>query len=73
MDPTDRVYASQSFLQNIAEFRRGKVEMGNSLEEFIRNTQQYEALVVKEQIELLRQRKYQPVASMYLYYWSDIT
>ena len=53
------------------QFRRGKVEMGNSLEEFIRNTQQYEALVVKEQIELLRQRKYQPVASMYLYYWSD--
>lgn len=45
--------------------------MGNSLEEFIHNTQKYEALVVKEQIELLRQKKYQPVASMYLYYWSD--
>lgn len=53
------------------QFRRGKVEMGNSLEEFIHNTQKYEAIVVKEQIEFLRQRKYQPVASMYLYYWSD--
>ncbi|HIU77610.1 MAG TPA: hypothetical protein IAC62_17110 [Candidatus Pelethocola excrementipullorum] len=53
------------------QFRRAKVEMGDSLEEFIHNTQKYEALVVKEQIEFLRQRKYQPVASMFLYYWSD--
>lgn len=53
------------------QFRRAKVEMGNSLEEFIENTQIYEANVVKEQIEFLRQRKYQPVASMFLYYWSD--
>ena len=53
------------------QFRRAKVEMGNSLEEFIQNTQVYEARVVKEQIEFLRQRKYQPVASMFLYYWSD--
>lgn len=45
--------------------------MGSSLEEFIDNYQSYEALVVKEQIEFFRQRKYQPVASMYLYYWSD--
>src|SRR4029079_5109384 len=28
-------------------------------------------LVVKEQIEYLRQRKWRPIASMYLYYWSD--
>ena len=28
-------------------------------------------MVVKEQIEVLRQRKYKPVASMFLYYWSD--
>jgi beta-mannosidase len=54
-------------------FKFGKVEMGNSLEEFINNTQEYEAKVVKEQIEALRQRKYQPVSSMYLYYWSDPT
>lgn len=33
------------------QFRRAKVEMGNSLEEFIENTQIYEANVVKEQIE----------------------
>lgn len=53
------------------QFKRGKVEMGSSLEEFIHNTQAYEALVIKEQIEILRQRKYKPVASMFLYYWSD--
>lgn len=52
-------------------FRVAGVEMGDSLEEFIDNTQTYEAKVVKEQIEFLRQRKYQPVGSMYLYYWSD--
>ncbi len=45
--------------------------MGNSLQEFIDNTQAYEAKVVKEQIEMLRQRKYDPVGSTYLYYWSD--
>jgi len=53
------------------QFKRAKVEMGSSLEEFIHNTQAYEALVVKEQIEILRQRKYRPVSTMYLYYWSD--
>ncbi len=53
------------------QFRRGKTELGTSLEEFIDITQEYEALVVKEQIELLRQKKYAPVCDMYLYYWSD--
>ena len=53
------------------QFMRAGVEMGSSLEEFIDNTQVAEALFVKEQIEALRQRKYLPVASMYLYYWSD--
>ena len=52
-------------------FKFAKVKMGNSLEEFIDNTQEYEARVVKEQIEAIRQRKYSPVGSMYLYYWSD--
>jgi beta-mannosidase len=52
-------------------FKFGKVKMGNSLEEFINNSQEYEAKVVKEQIEACRQRKYQPISSMYLYYWSD--
>jgi beta-mannosidase len=52
-------------------FGFAKIEMGNSLVEFIDNSQSYEAKVIKEQIELFRQRKYQPVASMYLYYWND--
>ena len=52
-------------------FKFGKVELGNSLEEFIENTQDYEANAVKDQIEFLRQRKYYPVSTMYLYYWSD--
>ena len=52
-------------------FKFAKVDMGNSLEEFINNYQEYEAKVVKEQIEAVRQRKYRPVGSMYLYYWSD--
>ena len=57
------------FYDNLFKF--GKVEMGNSLEEFIFNAQSYEAKVVKEQIEVCRQRKYRPIGSMYLYYWSD--
>ena len=52
-------------------FKFGKVKLGDSLEEFIENTQDYEANAVKEQIEFLRQRKYYPVSTMYLYYWSD--
>ena len=52
-------------------FEYAKVELGNSLEEFIENTQEYEAVSVKEQIEFLRMKKYDPVSSMYLYYWSD--
>src|SRR5262245_24665020 len=45
--------------------------MTETLEEFIHAYQAYEALVVKEQIEFLRQRKYRPIASMFHYYWSD--
>ena len=52
-------------------FKFGKVELGNSLDEFIENTQDYEAESVKDQIEFLRQKKYAPVSTMYLYYWSD--
>ena len=58
------------FFYNLA-FNFAKVQMKDTLEEFIDAYQAYEALVVKEQIEYLRQRKYRPVASMYLYYWSD--
>jgi len=52
-------------------FGFAKIEMKETLDEFIDAYQRYEALVVKEQIEYLRQRKYRPIASMYLYYWSD--
>lgn len=52
-------------------FNFAKVQMTDTLDEFIDAYQAYEALVVKEQIEYLRQRKYRPIASMYLYYWSD--
>jgi len=52
-------------------FGFAKVPMRESLDEFIDEYQRYEAQVVKEQIEFLRQRKYRPIASMYHYYWSD--
>jgi beta-mannosidase len=52
-------------------FGFAKVPMTETLDELIDAYQAYEALVVKEQIEYLRQRKYRPVASMYHYYWSD--
>jgi beta-mannosidase len=52
-------------------FGFAKVEMKDTLEAFIEAYQAYEALVVKEQVEYLRQRKYQPIASMFHYYWSD--
>jgi beta-mannosidase len=52
-------------------FGFAKVPMRETLDEFIDEYQRYEALVVKEQIEYLRQRKYRPIASMYHYYWSD--
>lgn len=58
------------FFYNLA-FNFAKVQMKDTIEEFIEDYQAYEALVVKEQIEYLRQRKYEPIASMYLYYWSD--
>lgn len=52
-------------------FGFAKVRMTDTLDELIEQYQRYEALVVKEQIEYLRRRKYRPVASMYHYYWSD--
>lgn len=75
--PTDRrwppdwdTWEYHGFFYNLA-FGFAKVPMGDSLEEFIDGYQSYEAVVVKEQIEFIRQRKYRPVASMYLYYWRD--
>jgi beta-mannosidase len=58
------------FFYNLA-FKFAKVQMKDTLEGFIDAYQGYEALVVREQIEYLRQRKYRPVASMFHYYWSD--
>jgi beta-mannosidase len=58
------------FFYNLA-FGFAKVEMKEALEEFIDAYQGYEALVVKEQIEYLRQRKYRPIASTFHYYWRD--
>ena len=58
------------FFYNLS-FGFAKVEMQDTLEEFIDAYQTYEALVVKEQIEYLRQRKYRPIASTFHYYWRD--
>jgi beta-mannosidase len=58
------------FFYNLA-FDFAKIEMKDTLEEFIDHYQSYEALVVKEQVEYLRQQKYRPIASMFHYYWSD--
>jgi beta-mannosidase len=58
------------FFYNLA-FGFAKIEMKDTLDEFIGAYQAYEALVVKEQIEYLRQRKYRPIASTFHYYWSD--
>ena len=58
------------FFHNLAT-RYAKIPIPYMLDELIETYQAYEALVVKEQIEYLRQRKYSPIASMYLYYWSD--
>jgi beta-mannosidase len=58
------------FFYNLA-FNFAKVRMPDTLDAFIEDYQRYEALVVKEQVEYLRQRKYRPIASMYHYYWRD--
>jgi beta-mannosidase len=52
-------------------FGFAKLQMADTLDEFIEDYQRYEALVVKEQMEYIRQHMYDPVGSMYLYYWSD--
>lgn len=52
-------------------FNFSKISLGNSLDEFIENSQHYAARNLKEQAEYVRQRKYQPMGSMYLYFWND--
>ena len=46
-------------------------ESMNSIEELVEANQSWEARQVKETGEYLRQRKYQPTASMFLYFWID--
>jgi beta-mannosidase len=52
-------------------FNFSKISMGDSLDEFIENSQRYAARNIKEQAEYVRQRKYQPMGSMFLYFWND--
>jgi beta-mannosidase len=52
-------------------FNFSKIELGASVEEFIANSQTYAARNIKEQAEYVRQRKYQPMGSMYLYFFND--
>lgn len=54
------------------QVRHTKLDLSvGSIEELIDQSQKIEARTIKEQIEFLRQRKYHPVGSMYLYYWND--
>ena len=52
-------------------FGFSRIDMGHSVEEFIYNSQAYAARNIKEQMEFIRQRKYAPIGSMYLYFWND--
>ena len=46
-------------------------EKYESLEELVEATQNWSARQIKESAEFIRQRKYDPIASMFLYYWND--
>ena len=43
----------------------------SSLEELIERSQSWAARQIKESVEYIRQRKYRPNASMFLYFWND--
>lgn len=43
----------------------------DGLEELVERSQTWAARQIKESIEYLRQRKWDPTASMFLYFWSD--
>jgi beta-mannosidase len=43
----------------------------SGLEELVERSQTWAARQIKESIEYLRQRKWDPTASMFLYFWSD--
>lgn len=52
-------------------FNTADLKMRDTLEDFIEDSQDYQARSIKEQIEFCRQSKYKPVGSMFLYYWND--
>ena len=52
-------------------FNFSKIPLGNSLEEFIENSQSYAARNIKEQGEFCRQRKWSPIGAMFLYFFND--
>jgi beta-mannosidase len=52
-------------------FNFSQIELGDSIEEFIENSQTYAARNIKEQGEYCRQRRFKPIGSMFLYFFSD--
>jgi beta-mannosidase len=56
---------------NWARYQGIDVEAMSGLEEMIEVSQTWAARQIKESVEYLRQRKYAPNASMFLYFWSD--
>lgn len=63
-------WAYLSFRYN-SVFNYQKIEMGESLSQFIKNSQNFAYRAEKEIVEFLRQRKYSPIAAMFHYYWID--
>jgi beta-mannosidase len=63
--------------QYFQTFNVAKVPMGNSIDEFVRNSQAYQARIVKEYIQSFRLKKYKPVTGyfqfMFVDCWPSIT
>jgi beta-mannosidase len=47
------------------------IKSKSGIEELIEESQTWSARQIKESAEFLRQRKYKPVSSMFLYFWND--
>lgn len=52
-------------------FNFSGIELGDSIEAFIENSQTYAARNIKEQGEYVRQRRFKPAGSMFLYFFND--
>jgi beta-mannosidase len=52
-------------------FNVARVPMGKSLAEFVKNSQAYQARLVKDYVESLRIRKYHPVNAMFHFMFAD--